>query len=86
MGNLLAAIRTRDLPISQVKTVVVGTLAESPSRFVAVELRVSARCDSRQGDSMQMLAKVVTIAERGCLIANTLRHAIDLKVTLIECV
>ena len=79
MSNLLAAIRTRDLPITEVKTTVVGTLAESPSRFVAVELQVSAQCDN-----VQMLAKVVTIAERGCLVANTLRNAVDLRVTLVE--
>jgi putative redox protein len=85
MSNLLAAIRARDLPISRVKTAVVGTLAESPSRFVAVELQVSAQCDSTQCDSVQMLAKVVTIAERGCLVANTLRNAVDLKVTLVDC-
>ena len=79
MSNLFAAIRARDLPIDQVKTLVVGTLAESPSRFVSIELQVSARCDD-----IALLAKVVTIAERGCLVANTLRAAVDLKITIVE--
>ena len=79
MSNLFAAIRARDLPIDQVKTLVVGTLAESQSRFVSIELQVSARCDD-----IALLAKVVTIAERGCLVANTLRAAVDLKITIVE--
>lgn len=79
MSNLLAAIRARDLPISEVKTAVVGTLAESPSRFQSIELQVTAQCDD-----MTLLAKVVSIAERGCLVANTLRPAVDLTVTIVE--
>jgi putative redox protein len=79
MSNLLAAIRVRELPIQQVKTVVVGTMAESPSRFQSIELQVSAQCDD-----IPMLSKVVTIAERGCLVANTLRSAIELKFTIVE--
>ena len=79
MSNLLAAIRVRELPISEVKTAVVGTMAESPSRFSTIELQVSAQCDD-----MPMLAKVVSIAERGCLVANTLRAAVDLKVMIVE--
>jgi putative redox protein len=79
MSNLFAAIRARNLPIDQVKTLVVGTLAEAPSRFESIELQVSARCDD-----VALLAKVVTIAERGCLVANTLRGAVDLKITIVE--
>ena len=79
MSNLLAAIRVRELPIRAVKTAVVGTLAESPSRFASIELQVTAQCDD-----VALLAKVVTIAERGCLVANTLRPAVDLKITLVE--
>ena len=79
MSNVLAAIRARDLPISAVKTTVVGTLAESPSRFQSIELQVTAQCED-----MTLLAKVVSIAERGCLVANTLRPAVDLTVTIVE--
>src|ERR1700733_6542087 len=41
MSNLLAAIKARDLEVPGVLTEVIGTVADSPTRFVAVELRVS---------------------------------------------
>ncbi len=79
MSNLLAAIRVRELAIDEIKTIVVGTLAGSPTRFESIELQISARCDDAP-----MLAKVVTIAERGCLVANTLRSAVELKINIAE--
>lgn len=78
MSTLLAAIRAREAPVSDVRVEVVGTLGEAPPRFVSAELRVSACCDDRSE-----LAKLVTIAERGCLAANSLRDAICLTVTIV---
>jgi putative redox protein len=75
MSNLLVAIRTREAAVSNVRATAAGTLVESPSRFEAVELRVAADCDDRQ-----LLEKLVTIAERACIVANTLRHAVTLTV------
>jgi putative redox protein len=77
MSNLLAAIRARGVPIANVRTLVSGTLAESPSRFDAVEMLVSAECDD--GD---VLRKLVTISERSCIVANTLRGCLKLSVTV----
>jgi putative redox protein len=79
MSNLFAAIRARDLPVSEVQTTVTGTLAESPSRFTSIELQVTAKCSD-----IKLLAKVVTIAERGCLVINTLRPAVEVKVVIVE--
>jgi putative redox protein len=79
MSNLLAAIRARDLPIDQVKSVVIGTTAESPSRFTHIELQISAHCDN-----IPLLAKVVTIAERACMVTNTLRPAVEIKSIIVE--
>src|SRR5208282_6432708 len=45
MSNLLAAIKARDADVTGVETEVIGTVSEdSPARFVAVELGVSAQC------------------------------------------
>src|SRR5580700_5485604 len=42
MSNLLAAIRAREAKISGVRTEVIGTLTDSPARFSAIELSVTA--------------------------------------------
>src|SRR5271169_6424277 len=47
MSNLLAAIRARDLEITGVRTEVIATLADSPTRFESVELRVTADTPDR---------------------------------------
>ena len=74
-SNLLAAIRARQAPVRRVSTTVTATLAENPSRFAAIDLAVSADCS----DTV-LLQKLVTIAERGCIAANTLRGGVRLTV------
>ncbi len=74
-SNLLAAIRARQAAVTQVSTTVTATLAESPSRFAAIDLAVSADCSDAS-----LLEKLVTIAERGCIAANTLRGGVRLTV------
>ena len=75
MSTLLAAIRAREAAISGVETEVTGTFGESPARFIAVELCVTAQSSDREA-----LDKVVEIAERGCIMVNTLRGKLDLRV------
>jgi putative redox protein len=75
MSNLLAAIKARSAEVSQIQTDVIGTLAESPARFVALELRVSAHCQEPL-----LLEKLVEIAERGCIMVNTLKGKLELTV------
>jgi putative redox protein len=76
MSTLLAAVAARDVGVSDVDVTVRGTLGEGPGRFTAVHLHVDARCDDAAA-----LEKLVAMAERGCLVANTLRGAVDLTVT-----
>ncbi len=70
MSNLLAAIKARKAPVSEVQTMVDATLEGNPKHFSAYTLRVTARCEDRD-----LLEKLVTIAERGCIVANSLRDA-----------
>ena len=79
MSNLLAAVRARNLDITNIEATVTGTLADAPSRFSAIAMEVSA-----QNTAPELLAKLVTIAERACLVANTLRVAVDLRITTLE--
>lgn len=78
MSNLLAAAKAREIAISNASLDISGELADSPARYAAIHMKVSAQC----GEPGQ-LSKLSTIAERGCLVANTLRNAVDLT---IECV
>ena len=77
MSNLLAAIRGREADIFNVRVEVVGSLAESPARFAGVELRVAAESRDRG-----LLERLVEIADRGCIMMNTLRGKLDVKVLI----
>jgi putative redox protein len=67
MSNLLAAIRARDAKISGVRTEVTAVVEGTPPRFVSMELLVTA-----EGGELGQLEKLVQIAERGCIMVNTL--------------
>jgi putative redox protein len=75
MSNLLAAIVARNAEVSDVRVDVVGILADSPSRFTGLELRVSAA-----GGDPELLERLLEIADRGCIMMNTLRGTLDLRV------
>jgi len=77
MSNLLAAINARKAKVSGVQTEVIATHADAPPRFTAVELLVSAECADRE-----LFEKLVEIAERGCIMVNTLKGKIDLQVRI----
>ena len=79
MSNLLAAAESRESPLKDVKLSIAGTLESAPPRFTTVELNITADC----GDKA-LMEKLVTIAERGCIVANTLKTAVDLKIALAE--
>ncbi len=77
MSNLLAAIKARESRVSNVQTEVTGTVAaDAPARFTSLELLVTA--DGERED----MEKLVEIAARGCIMVNTLRPVLDLRVRL----
>ena len=77
MSNLLAAIKARQADISDVSVEVLGSIVNSPARFTGVELRVAAKSVDQE-----LLERLVEIADRGCIMMNTLRGTIDVR-TLI---
>ena len=77
MSNLLAAIKGREADVSEAQTEVIGTLTESPARFTAVELNVTAKYADRE-----QFEKLVEIADRGCIMMNTLRGKLDITVRI----
>ena len=77
LSTLLAAVRTREANVSNVRVSVTGTIGGVPERFESMALRVSATYDDEE-----LMRKLVAIAERGCLVTNTLNTAVLLSVTL----
>ena len=75
MSNLLAAIKARDSQISNVRMEVAGVLAEAPARFEAVDVSVTAESADRE-----LLERLVEIADRACIMMNTLRGKLDVRV------
>jgi putative redox protein len=56
---------------------VTGTIADSPARFSAVELCVIA-----EGQNRELLERLVDIADRGCIMMNTLRGKLDVRIRI----
>ncbi len=54
-----------------------GTLETAPPHFSAVEMTTSA--DYRDKAPME---KLIAVAERGCIVANTLKDAVKLTIRL----
>jgi len=79
MSNLLAAALARDISLKNACAEIEGDLADTPQRYSAIRMHVSADCDPATE-----LDKLVQIAERGCIVANTLRTAVDLTVETIR--
>jgi putative redox protein len=68
LSNLLAAVRAREAAIDSIRVVVEARLEGTPERMTGFLLRIRGR----YGDAEEM-EKLVTIAERACIVANTLR-------------
>ena len=77
LSTLLAAVRTRDADVSNVRVAVTGTIGGVPERFEAMALRVSATYSDED-----LMRKLIAMAERGCLVTNTLKDAVGLSVDL----
>ena len=74
MSNLLAAIRARNSDVSDVRTMVIGTIESTPARFSAVEVHIEAKGSSEE------IERLVEIADRGCIMMNSLRGKLDMSI------
>ena len=75
MSNLIAAAVARSVTVEGLSVVVRGSLAAAPPRFASIEMEVQGRA----GDPTA-LDKLVTIAERACIVYNTLVPAVPIKI------
>jgi putative redox protein len=76
-SHLLAAIRTREAAVSDVRVAVSGVLDGSPERFTRIAVSVDAVAEDRD-----LLQKLVTVAERACQVIATLRQSTPVEVSL----
>jgi putative redox protein len=77
MSNLLAAIRARDSRVCDVHIEVIGKIADSPTRFEALELLLNSGAGDRD-----LLPQLVEIADRGCIMVNTLRGKLEVRLRI----
>ena len=77
LSTLLAAVRTRDADVSNVRVAVTGTIGGVPERFESMTLRVYAKYADEA-----LMQKLVALAERGCLVTNTLKTAVTILVDI----
>ena len=77
MSNLIAAFQARNLTPNELSVTVTGTLEGTPPRFQKMAITVQSAIEDRA--SMQ---KLVTIAERGCIVANTLKPCMPVDITI----
>ena len=75
MSNLIAAAVARSVTVKGLSVVVRASLAAAPPRFASIEMEVQGRA----GDPTA-LDKLVTIAERACIVHNTLLPAVPIKI------
>lgn len=78
MSNLIAAFQGRELGPNGLSMIVRGTLDGTPPRFHKMTLQVSATDVDRH-----QMEKMVLIAERGCIVANTLKQVMDVEIEII---
>ena len=79
MSNLLAVIRSREAPITDVQIAVTGTIDGTPDHFTAITLSIAAT-----HHDPELLQKLVTVSERACIVTNTLRDAVPISFVLRE--
>lgn len=78
MSNLLEAVRTREAPISDISATISGTLSSAPPRFSDVTMRVSGQYEDRA-----LFEKLVTMSERSCIVANSLKDGLNLSIEVV---
>lgn len=77
LSNLLAAIGTRSAEVSNVHIAVKATVGGVPERVEAMTLHICANYKDSE-----FMRKLISIAERGCLVTNTLKNAMVITIEL----
>lgn len=76
LSNLVAAARGRNITLRRAVARVSGKLADHPPHFGEITVELDLEADTTDED----LARLMTIAERGCIVTNTLKASTPLVV------
>ncbi|MEV6926558.1 OsmC family protein [Dactylosporangium sp. NPDC051485] len=77
MSTFYAAAQARSVPVEGATCRVTGVFVPNPRRFGAIRIEVT--CDSCPPED---LAHLVQVAERGCLVAATLKEGIEVSASV----
>jgi putative redox protein len=77
MSNLIAAFQGRGLEAKGLSVTVSGTLEGTPPRFHKMALAVQGR-----GIDRKQMEKMILIAERSCIVANTLKPFMPVEISI----
>lgn len=75
-SNLLAAIRARDAAVDNIRITVAGTLEGAPPSYTRIQMTVAGDYQDQE-----LMERLVTISKRSCIVANTLKGAVELSIT-----
>ena len=75
-SNLLAAIRAREAAVDNIRIGVDGTLEGTPPHFTRIHMTVAADYQDQE-----LMEKLITISERSCIVANTLKGSVELSIS-----
>ena len=77
MSNLIAAFQGRGIEAKGLFATVSGTMEGTPPRFQKMAMAVTG-----EGIERDQLEKMVLIAERGCIVANTLKQFMEVEISI----
>jgi putative redox protein len=77
MSNLIAAFQGRGIEAKELSITVKGTLDGAPPRFRKMAMTVKGN-----GIDQDQMEKMVLIAERGCIVANTLKQFMQVEISI----
>jgi len=77
MSNLLAAIKARNINIADVNIDITSKVAGSPLKFTEIDFQISALYENKTE-----FEKLVVIAERSCIVANSIKDFIPITITI----
>ena len=78
MSNLLAAIRARQSAVRDVHIEAKGTVTGIPACFSVIDFAITAIAPDREE-----LNRLIEIADRGCIMMNTLRDKLTLNIVVL---
>lgn len=75
MSNLVAAAKAREVELGDVDVTITATIDGSPAVVQRIDMTVTGEA------GVDSLEKLVEVAERGCITANTLKQGMPVVVT-----